>query len=542
MNYSRRTFIEFLGKGSVLGVSSIALAPLLKACKTEPTEATETAEYAAKILFESVVPNSNDAVTLAQGFKDEVLITFGDKISAKDFFGTHSDYIAFIPLNEDASEGILWNNHEYLDPVLMGTYAPYEEKTKEQVDKERYVVGGSFVHIKLSQNGLWSVVQDSEYNIRVNGNTEIPFLWDEKVGDTNSAIGTMGNCAGGITPWGTILTCEENTDMFYGEDIYDENGTIVDKTPSDYHWDKFYDYPTAHFGWVVECNPKTGENQKIVAMGKCAHECATVHQLEDGRVVVYSGDDSNDRCLYKYVSNKANDLKDGTLYVANLEEGKWLTLNYNENEVLQQHFKNQTEVLVRLREAAYLVGGSKLNRPEDIEIDPVTGDVLVALTNNIPKGDYHGSIVKIIEDSADKTGTTFKSEVFQVGGKEHGFSCPDNMAFDPKGNFWFTTDVSGSSIGKGEYEFMLSNGLFLIPRTGEKAGQILRVATAPHDAEFTGPFFHPSGKYLFLSVQHPGEKSKSIDELTSHWPDGGDAIPKSGVIVISGESLDALMV
>lgn len=361
------------------------------------------------------------------------------------------------------------------------------------------------------------------------------------MGNTHSAIGTMGNCSGGVTPWGTILTAEENTDMFYGEDVYDKAGNIVDKTPSDYYWDKFYDYPTAHYGWVVECNPKTGENQKLVALGKCAHECATVYQVEDGRVVVYTGDDGNDRCLYKFVSNKPNSLKEGTLYVANVEEGKWISLNYNENKLLQQNYKNQTEVLVRLREAAYLVGGSKLNRPEDIEIDPITKDVLVTLTNNVPKGDFHGSIVKIIEDSADKTGTTFTAETFIVGGKKHGFSCPDNMAFDPKGNFWFTTDVSGSSLGKNEYDFMKSNGLYVMPRTGEKAGQILLVATAPHDAEFTGPYFHPSGKYLFLSVQHPGEKSKSINNLTSHWPEGGNTVPKSAVIVISGKSLDALV-
>ncbi|MDA8980334.1 DUF839 domain-containing protein, partial [Chitinophagales bacterium] len=69
----------------------------------------------------------------------------------------------------------------------------------------------------------------------------------------------------------------------------------------------------------------------------------------------------------------------------------------------------------------------------------------------------------------------------------------------------------------------------------------IRVATAPNESEFTGPFFHPSGKYLFLSVQHPGESSQSRDALTSHWPEGGDSIPRSGVIVISGESLSTLL-
>jgi hypothetical protein len=292
---------------------------------------------------------------------------------------------------------------------------------------------------------------------------------------------------------------------------------------------------------VVEVNPKTGEAKKLVALGRCAHECATMHQLEDGRVVVYSGDDGNDRCLYKYISNKPNDLKDGNLYVANVEEGKWVSLKYEDHAILQEKFKSQTEVLVRMREAAYLVGGSMLNRPEDIEIDPISGDVFISLTNNKPKGDLHGSIMKLTEGSADKTSLSFKTETFLAGNKEAGFSSPDNLAFDLRGNLWFTTDVGGYSLGDTEYEFMPCNSLFLVPRSGERAGELIRVATAPNDAEFTGPFFHPSGKYLFLSVQHPGETTNSLDALASHWPEGGDSIPKSGVIVIGGESLAQLL-
>lgn len=126
----------------------------------------------------------------------------------------------------------------------------------------------------------------------------------------------------------------------------------------------------------------------MVALGRCAHECATVHQAKDGRLVVYSGDDSNDECLYKFISKEPNNLREGKLYVANTSKGEWISLDYNDQEVLRQNFANQTEILIRLREAAKLVGGTPLNRPEDIEIDPLTGNVLVALTNNKPKGDF----------------------------------------------------------------------------------------------------------------------------------------------------------
>ena len=541
MKYSRRSFLEFLGKGSLVGVVSITAMPLLSACAENIQEITDR-PYAAAINFESIEAIKADEVRLAHGFKQQLLVKFGDPISEKDYFGTHNDYLAFVPLNNEASEGILWSNHEYLDPILMGTYAPIAQKTLAQVEKEQYAVGGSLVHIKLVDNELWEIVPNSEYNRRITGKTAIPFHWDEEISGSKEAIGTFAGCAGGVTPWGTILSCEENTDIFYGDNIYNElTGEVINKLPGSYGWEKHFNYAPEHYGWVVEVNPKTGEAKKLIALGRCAHECATMHQLSDGRVVVYSGDDGNDRCLYKYISNKAADLKDGILYVANVEEGKWISLKYEDHAILQERFKNQTEVLVRMREAAYLVGGSMLNRPEDIEIDPLSGDVFISLTNNKPKGDLHGSIMKLTEDSEDKTSLTFKTETFLAGSKEAGFSSPDNLAFDLKGNLWMTTDVGGYSLGLDGYEFMTCNSLFLIPRSGEKAGELIRVATAPNDAEFTGPFFHPSGYYLFLSVQHPGETTKNIAELTSHWPEGGDSIPKSGVIVISGESLKALL-
>ena len=541
MKYSRRSFLEFLGKGSLVGVVSITAMPLLSACAENIQEITER-PYAAAINFESIEAIKADEVRLAHGFKQQLLVKFGDPISEKDYFGTHNDYLAFVPLNNEASEGILWSNHEYLDPILIGTYAPIAQKTLAQVEKEQYAVGGSLVHIKLVDNELWEIVPNSEYNRRITGKTAIPFHWDEEISGSKEAIGTFAGCAGGVTPWGTILSCEENTDIFYGDNIYNElTGEVINKLPGSYGWEKHFNYAPEHYGWVVEVNPKTGEAKKLIALGRCAHECATMHQLSDGRVVVYSGDDGNDRCLYKYISNKAADLKDGILYVANVEEGKWISLKYEDHAILQERFKNQTEVLVRMREAAYLVGGSMLNRPEDIEIDPLSGDVFISLTNNKPKGDLHGSIMKLTEDSEDKTSLTFKTETFLAGSKEAGFSSPDNLAFDLKGNLWMTTDVGGYSLGLDGYEFMTCNSLFLIPRSGEKAGELIRVATAPNDAEFTGPFFHPSGYYLFLSVQHPGETTKNIAALTSHWPEGGDSIPKSGVIVISGESLKALL-
>ncbi|MEO0333714.1 MAG: alkaline phosphatase PhoX, partial [Bacteroidota bacterium] len=89
-----------------------------------------------------------------------------------------------------------------------------------------------------------------------------------------------------------------------------------------------------------------------MALGRCSHECATVKELEDGRLVVYTGDDKNDEHLYKFISSKPGSLREGTLYVANLEVGMWIPVDVEQQPLLMAQFKTQTEALVYLRESA----------------------------------------------------------------------------------------------------------------------------------------------------------------------------------------------
>ena len=249
---------------------------------------------------------------------------------------------------------------------------------------------------------------------------------------------------------------------------------------SDIGWTNFFDNPPEHYGWVVEVDPQTGKAQKHIALGRCAHECATVKELADGRLVVYTGDDAVNQCLYKFISDKPGSLSEGTLYVASLTFGKWIPIQYQDSKVLQKFFKNQTEVLIRLREAAKYLGGTPLDRPEDIEIDPINGNVLVSLTNNSTVKNYYGSILKIVEDGNDHSSLTFQAETFLAGGEATGFACPDNMAFDRAGNLWFTSDISGSLMNKDPYKAFKNNGLFFVPRSGPQAGQVIQMASAPN--------------------------------------------------------------
>lgn len=534
---NRRNFLQFLGRAGVTGVAVSTFPVLMNGCKTIPKTTAAipnvlSSPTVALPFKKAVAPSFADELIVAEGFNYEILLKWGDAISDKDTFGFNNDYTAFIPLDKDnPNDGLLWVNHEYTSRRFVGGYRKGDERTKEQVDKERYSVGGSIVRIRKNEAGKWEVVLNDPHNRRVSGETKIPFAWHEKIAGSDHAIGTLGNCSGGVTPWGSILTAEENYEAYYGENSYDKNGKATYEEGG-YGWAKYYPQAPEHYGWIVEVNILTGEAKKLVGLGRCCHECATVFEASDGRLVVYTGDDAADRCLYKFISDKPGSIETGTLYVADTENGKWIAMDYEQQPILQKHFKSQTEVLIRLREAAQLMGGTPLDRPEDIDIDPLTGNVLVTLTNNKNKDNYFGSILKIEEDSADKTGMTFKASTFLAGGEETGFACPDNMAFDTKGNLWFTSDISGSSIGKKPYTSFKNNGLFYVPMEGGEAGKVFQVASAPVDAELTGPFFSPDGSTLFLSVQHPGEKSESLDNLTSHWPNGGNALPRSSVVAI----------
>ena len=129
-----------------------------------------------------------------------------------------------------------------------------------------------------------------------------------------------------------------------------------------------------------------------------------------------------------------------------------------------------------------------------------------------------------------------------AGGEENGFSCPDNLAFDHSGNLWFTSDMSGNAMNKEGKPYLAfkNNSLFVIPRFGDDAGKVFRVASAPRDAELTGPWFSPDGKTLFLSVQHPGEQTKDINNPTSKWPFDKDNIPKPAVVAVTGNLIEKM--
>lgn len=550
---SRRGFLRGL---SIAGAGAAVAATVPATIANAANGSNTFASVKAGVPFKAIEPSTADDIVLAEGFKYQTIIKRGDVFTADGkTFGDNADWTGYYPIDAleggtSTTEGLLVVNLEYLNPLFVSGFTGEAAKTVEQINTEKGAVGFSVVHIKKTGDA-WAVVTDSKFAKRFDGTTEIeltgPVAGTIPVKGKNSVVGTVGNCSGGQTPWQTGLSCEENYQSYYGEDSV--KPAAADKT--EYQWGIDADnaeLPEA-YGWVVEVDPFTGIAKKRTAMGRFRHENVAIAIGKSGKVVAYMGDDSRDECVYKFVSDAVynpNDreanldiLAEGKLYAAEFGNAKWIEIKYEGNEAKftaplgNYTIRTQADVLTYTNVSARALGATRTDRPEDIEVHPLTGDVYIAFTNNSNHGNFHGQITRIQPTDGDHESETFDWDIFAVGGPQSGFSSPDNLIFDKKGNLWVVTDISSSSLNKGIFRTMGNNALFMIPTDGDNVGVAYRFAAGPVECELTGPTFLDDNT-LILSVQHPGENSESLEALTSHWPEGGTAVPRAGVVAVTG--------
>jgi len=537
-------------KGAFAAAGAAALPLNLQVANAAPASQATAPASRTRPPFRPISPTTADDLVLPRGYRYNVVRVYGDEIAPGQPFGYNADYIAYLPIDmleggRSSNEGLLWVNHEYPNPLLQhGNLAG--PKTPEQIAIERTSVGGSIMRVRRERNGSWSFVQDS-MNRRVTGFTPArltgPVAGSAFAKGAVDVQGSVGNCSGGMTPWGTVLSCEENVDDY---------GAPLEQGGFGYGWDQ--SYIKEHQGWIVENDPFNPNDvpRKHTAMGRFRHENAAIMISPSGRVVVYMGDDKADACVFKFVTDGTIDpnnrdanlrlLESGKLYAADFQNGKWLLLDYNTQQRLKDakkadgsaRFASQADVLADATGAALALRATPTDRPEDIEVHPRTGHVYIALTNNANHGNFHGQIVRLMESENNPEAEAFEWEFFAVGGPQSGFSSPDNLVFDPYGNLWMVTDISSSRTGKGIYKFQGNNGMFFFPTEGPDAGKAYQFASGPVECELTGPFWTPDGRTMFLAVQHPGEESTQ-DKLTSNWPNlNGDPMPRPGVVAVTG--------
>ena len=550
---NRRKFLTYVGTGAAaLTVASTGLGGFAPTVEAKGKEAANNLfgfkKKVSGLNFKPISPSDADDIILPKGFKYDVVAAYGDKINAKgETFGFNCDFTEYFPIEGSSNRGLLWVNHEYSSDLFVQGSKTNGKYSDKQIKDMLYVQGGSVIEVVGDKKGGWKMDTTSKYARRITGLTTFkltgPAAGTPTVGGAKTVQGTFANCSGGKTLWNTVLSAEENYE-----------NTAKDAGLND-----------THYGYIIEVDPfdaddKSFEVRKHTALGRFNHENAAMGLTKDNRVVVYMGDDKKDACVYKFISEgyyvksagKANSalLEKGTLYVANMGSGKWVPLTVDnvraaaekaKNQGALDKFKTQADVCVYTHEAALLAGGTPTDRPEDVEISPFDNTIFIAHTNNDKHGNFHGHITRFVEDNNDLGSLTFDFEIFAAGGKQSGFSAPDNLTFDSQANLWTVTDISSSKLNGGIYKHFKNNGMFVIPTVPYKnvkedeIGEAFQFASAPKEAEMTGPCFTPDETTLFLSVQHPGEETEDLKNPTSMWPHRkGDTMPRPSVVAITG--------
>ncbi len=663
MAITRRQFLVFLGGAagaiacrSLASPKALAFTPLKLPLPLGIGEFAASEQVNAYRSYEVV-----DDLLLPDGYQYNVLATWGDPVG-ESRFGYNNDFVALIETG--SNEGFLAINFEYVSgQTWMQTYSqvigqslPFAEvqaslaseggeinafalqkddPLKQKIDaiaKAAFIDQGIGI-ISVRQNkGKWertqspqdrritgiSGLEDDRY-LKATGAAVSVFAkskkmgYDDQLGDR--IIGTIQNCAGGTTPWGTILSAEENFQTQVPEPVM-ADGSSLD--PSELPFlltEKKVDgrgnplgLAGNKYGWMVEVDPANAEDYgtKHTWLGRYRHEAVAVRAAAGKKLAVYSGCDRRGGHLYKFVSknsvgniqDKANSklLEEGMLYGAQLNPdgtGTWIALNPATpvNPVLpsqvvgkngeglvtfpnpdrkaggmvkvtedsdaiafQKQFKTlgdlylgsdiekQGAILIDAHFAANAAGVTCMARPEDTTVDE-QGTLFVAFTSGGPGGDggpdkriftgpngetpyEFGWIMKLEE--ADPGDMSFRWEMLALGGEPAdggvGFSNPDNLTVDGRGNLWMVTDISTSKTnravpqrtGDDELRGLFGNNTaWVIPLKGPDAGTAIPFAIAPMDSELCGLCISLDQKTLFLAAQHPGEAGGMRQNMAS---------------------------
>ncbi len=499
---SRRTLLMGAGAGAFVLTFAGAGGPL------QPAAAQAAGVGMPGIRFEPIPPidASIDDFVVPAGYQWAPIIRWGDPIlpGAPEFdinnqtpeaqalqYGYNNDYLDIIELQgRGGRHALLVTNHEYTNPGIMFPPAANEAERLKQLAITMAAHGMAVVELEREKKGRpWTYLRSSDYNRRVTVSTPFRLTGPAAGSDLMKteadpsgtiALGTFGNCAGGTTPWGTVLSGEENFNNYFrspgttaGQKRYG-----LSNSPSTYGWEAIeprfdgvanpgYVNEPNRFGYIVEIDPMdpTSTPVKHTAMGRMKHEGANVTVAPDGRVVAYMGDDERFDYLYKFVSHKKfrsgnsdkarahnkTILETGDLFVAKFSgnspaseitgtgmlptdgafdgTGQWLPLTLNGASAVPGF--TVEEVLVHTRLAADAVGATKMDRPEDVEPHPTSGKVYVACTNNTQRGtigkagvdevnpktvNRDGHVIEITEARGDATARDFGWSILLVCG------------------------------------------------------------------------------------------------------------------------------
>ncbi|HEY9811382.1 MAG TPA: alkaline phosphatase PhoX [Halomicronema sp.] len=402
MSLKRRDLLMFLGgAASVSVVGGVLPSPISQNLKKLPfspikgpmpllTDGVREKEQSKVYKNFEVV----DDLVLPQGFTYQVIAAWGDKVGDSRF-GYNNDYLSFV---ETASnEGYLCVNFEYISEKIwletmqevLGFRVPVEEvvaainKTNKkeinafalpendptkakirEICKQALIDQGlGVISLRRKRDGSWertfskadrrvtgiSGLEDNRY-LKATGPAVAIFQKKQGLGYIDKLgeriIGTFGNCAGGTTPWGTMLSGEENFQAQVPEPVY-ADGTSANPSELGFNAESIdgqgnvFGLAGNKYGWVVELDPANPEDMGIkhTWLGRYRHEAVGVRVEAGKRLAFYSGCDRQGGHLYKFVSrdvvknptdkSTSSLLTNGMLYGAKFNAdgtGNWIAL------------------------------------------------------------------------------------------------------------------------------------------------------------------------------------------------------------------------
>jgi secreted PhoX family phosphatase len=586
----------------------------------------------SSLSFKTIYPNTEDRITVPDGFEWDIIVKWGDALDngenlnwnrvyegctqadvdrQKYCFGYNNDFVGYFKAPDGAE--ILAVNNEYFNPELafkdfldLNTLKPKTGRpTKEESMLMLEAHGVSIVEIKKDKDGKYTYVKGSKYNRRITGSTPIQISGPAKghrllktSKDPNGELvyGTLNNCSAGKTPWGTLLSCEENFHSYFGGDlnnISDSNIKNLHKRygiPSSYSaWYGFHLYDDRfniekepnepfRFGWVVEIDPLNPNRPPVkrTALGRIKHEAATCVVGKSGKVVVYMGDDERFQYIYKFVTKGKYDpnnreanfglLDEGTLYTAKFNDdftGEWIMLASVEagkitvNSNLPDIYKNDPVlVFIDTRGAASALGATQMDRPEDFEWNPITKSAWAVMTYNdkrpspnAPNPRYpnnFGHIIEIKEEGEDPESTKFKWDIPILCGISGSSDTNNQLVLYKKPASNDTPSISAPdniAIDKLGNVWIATDGNPGKSRLQKNDGvyvlnpfnkELKMFLSGVVGCEICGPEFTNDYKYFFCAIQHPGEDPADTGKMVGQWPylNDGVKIPRPSVLFV----------
>ena len=301
-----------------------------------------------------------DDLVLPEGFTYDVIAAWGDSVG-NSRFGYNNDYLSFI--ETVPNEGFLTVNFEYISgKTWMSTYASVigkklpltavKEKIKgsageldafslsdgdslknqiKEISREGLIDQGiGVIAVKRNQNGQWkrsfsnldrritgiSGLDNSSQLLKSTGAATAVFIKSNKLGYEDNLgdriIGTLQNCAGGTTPWGTVLSAEENYQNEVPEAVMADGSSFSPKDKPFILTDEDLDgngnvfgLAGNKYGWMVEIDPANPNDYgtKHSWLGRYRHEAFGIRAVAGKNLAVYSGCDRRGGHLYKFISS-----------------------------------------------------------------------------------------------------------------------------------------------------------------------------------------------------------------------------------------------